>query len=304
MQFGWTADEAASVEVMDAFVEAGGNFIDTADIYSRWWPGNPGGVSEEIIGRWMKARGNRNKLTLATKLRGQMWDGPDGEGLSRAHITRAIEDSLRRLQVETIDLYQTHWPDDAVPQEETFAVFGELIAAGKVRYIGLSNYQTGQMEEALRLAENGLPRFVSLQPHYNLVWREEFESKKMPFCEANGIAVIPYSPLEGGFLSGKYKRGGQLPNTPRSYGAKKFMTDDGFAVTDALTEIASAKKVSISAVALAWLLHRPAVTAPIIGANSPAQLADLLPAGDLKLSDGEMKRLNEVSEPFTFASPE
>jgi aryl-alcohol dehydrogenase-like predicted oxidoreductase len=304
MQFGWTADEAASVEVMDAFVEAGGNFIDTADIYSRWWPGNPGGVSEEIIGRWMKARGNRNSLTLATKLRGQMWDGPDGEGLGRAHITRAIEDSLRRLQVETIDLYQTHWPDDAVPQEKTFAVFGELIAAGKVRYIGLSNYQTGQMEEALRLAEQkSLPRFVSLQPHYNLVWREEFESKKMQFCQTNSVAVIPYSPLEGGFLSGKYKRGGQLPNTPRAYTNRKFMTDDGFAVVEALESIAAEKRVSVSAVALAWLLHRPSVTAPIIGANSPAQLADLLPAADLKLSAEDMRRLNEVSEPFTFVNP-
>jgi aryl-alcohol dehydrogenase-like predicted oxidoreductase len=304
MQFGWTADEAASVEVMDAFVAAGGNFIDTADIYSRWWPGNPGGVSEEIIGRWMKARGNRNSLTLATKVRGQMWDGPDGEGLSRAHITRAIEDSLRRLQVETIDLYQTHWPDDAVPQEETFAVFSELIAAGKVRYIGLSNYQTGQMEEALRLAEQkSLPRFISLQPHYNLVWREEFESRNMQFCEANGIAVIPYSPLEGGFLSGKYERGGQLPNTPRAYTNRKFMTDEGFAVTDALAAIASDKRVSVSAVAIAWLLHRPAVTAPIVGANSREQLADLLPAGDLKLSEGDMQRLNDASEPFTHPQP-
>jgi aryl-alcohol dehydrogenase-like predicted oxidoreductase len=303
MQFGWTADNAASINVMDSYVEAGGNFIDTADIYSRWATGNPGGVSEEIIGAWMKARANRNGLIIATKVRGPMWDGPDGEGLSRAHITRALEDSLRRLHVETIDLYQTHWPDDAVPQEETFAVFGELIAAGKVRYIGLSNYRTGQLEEALGLAEKGLPRFVSLQPHYNLVWREEYESKKMQFCEANGIAVIPYSPLEGGFLTGKYKRGQAPPKTPRSYGAKKFMTDDGFAVTDALTEIASAKKVSVSAVALAWLLHRPAVTAPIIGANSPAQLADLLPACELKLSAAEMQRLNDASEPFTKIQP-
>jgi aryl-alcohol dehydrogenase-like predicted oxidoreductase len=295
MQFGWTADNAASIQVMDAYVEAGGNFIDTADIYSRWATGNPGGVSEEYIGSWMKARGNRDELTIATKVRGPMWDGPDGEGLSRAHITRAVEDSLRRLQVETIDLYQTHWPDDAVPQEETFAVFGELIAAGKVRYIGVSNYRTSQLEEAIRLT----PRLVSLQPHYNLVWREEYESKKMAFCEANGVAVIPYSPLEGGFLTGKYKRGQASPKTPRSYGAKKFMTDDGFAVTDALTEIASAKKVSVSTVALAWLLHRPAVTAPIIGANSPAQLADLLRAGDLKLNDAEMQRLNDASEPFT-----
>jgi aryl-alcohol dehydrogenase-like predicted oxidoreductase len=233
-----------------------------------------------------------------------MWDGPDGEGLSRAHITRAIEDSLRRLQVETIDLYQTHWPDDSVPLEETLTVFGELIAAGKVRYIGLSNYQTGQMEEALRLAEQkSLPRFVSLQPHYNLVWREEFESRKMQFCLTNSVAVIPYSPLEGGFLSGKYKRGGQLPNTPRAYTNRKFMTDDGFAVVEALEAIAAEKRVSVSAVALAWLLHRPAVTAPIIGANSPAQLADLLPAAELTLSEDDMRRLNDVSEPFTHTQP-
>ena len=299
MQFGWTADNAASIEVMDAYVEAGGNFIDTADIYSRWATGNPGGVSEEIIGAWMKARKNRNSLTIATKVRGPIWDGADGEGLGRAHITRAVEDSLRRLHVETIDLYQTHWPDDKVPQAETFAVFGELIAAGKVRYVGVSNYRTSQLEEAIRLA----PRLVSLQPHYNLVWREEYESKKMQFCEANGIAVIPYSPLEGGFLTGKYKRGQAPPKTPRSYGAKKFMTDDGFSVIDALSEIASAKKVSVSAVALGWLLHRPAVTAPIIGANSPAQLADLLPASDLKLNDDDMSRLEKASHPFTFANP-
>ncbi len=294
MQFGWTADNEASIKVMDAYVEAGGNFIDTADIYSRWATGNPGGVSEEIIGAWMKARGNRNNLIIATKVRGPMWEGTDGEGLSRAHITRAVEDSLRRLRVDTIDLYQTHWPDDAVPQEETFAVFGELIAAGKVRCVGVSNYPTALLREAVALT----PGPVSLQPHYNLVWREEYESKKMQFCEANGLAVIPYSPLEGGFLTGKYKRGQSPPKTPRSYGAKKFMTDDGFAVTDALSEIASARKVSMSAVALAWLLHRPAVTAPIIGANSPAQLADLLPAGDLKLSDAEMQRLIDASEPF------
>jgi aryl-alcohol dehydrogenase-like predicted oxidoreductase len=299
MQFGWTADEAASFEVMDAFAAAGGNFIDTADIYSRWWPGNPGGVSEEIIGRWMKARGNRYHLIIATKVRGQMWDGPDGEGLSRAHITRAVEDSLRRLKVDTIDLYQTHWPDDGVPQEETFAVFADLIASGKVRYIGLSNYRTSQLEEALRLA----PRYVSLQPHYNLVWREEYESRKMQFCAANGIAVIPYSPLEGGFLSGKYRRGESLPSTPRAYLNRKFMTDQGFAVTAALEAIAGEKGVTSSAVALAWLLHRPAITAPIIGANSPAQLADLLPASELPLTDVDMRLLNDASEPFTHEQP-
>jgi aryl-alcohol dehydrogenase-like predicted oxidoreductase len=301
MQFGWTADEAAAFEVMDAFVEAGGNFIDTADIYSRWAKDNAGGVSEEIIGRWMKARGNRKDLVIATKVRGQMWEGPDGEGLSRKHIARAVEDSLRRLQVDTIDLYQTHWPDEKVPIEETLTGFDELVKSGKVRYIGLSNYTTSQMEEAMRVAgDRSLPAFVSLQPHYNLVWREEYEGRKMQFCETNGIAVIPYSPLEGGFLSGKYKRGEKPPKSQRAYNAGKFMTNEGFAVTDALAAIGADKGVSVSAVALAWLLHRPAITAPIIGANSPAQLAELLPASELKLSDEDMRRLDEASRPFTF----
>jgi len=301
MQFGWTADESAAFEVMDAFVEAGGNFIDTADIYSRWASGNPGGVSEEIIGRWMKARGNRNDVVIATKVRGQMWEGPDGEGLSRKHIELAVEDSLRRLQLETIDLYQTHWPDEKVPIEETLTVFDELVKTGKIRYVGLSNYTTSQMEEAMRVAgEKSLPAFVSLQPHYNMVWREEYEGNKMRFCEANGIAVIPYSPLEGGFLSGKYKRGEKPPKSQRAYNAKKFMTNEGFAVTDALAAVGAEKGVSVSAVALAWLLHRPAVTAPIIGANSPAQLAELVPASELKLSDEEIGRLDTASRPFTF----
>ncbi len=299
MQFGWTADEAASFEVMDAFVTAGGNFIDTADIYSRWSAGNPGGVSEEIIGRWMKARGNRNSLIIATKVRGPMWDGRDGEGLSRSHITRAVEDSLHRLQVDTLDLYQTHWPDEKTPMEDTFAVFGELVASGKVRYIGVSNYTTKQLNEAHALS----PQFVSLQPHYNLVWREEYESRKMLFCEANGIAVIPYSPLEGGFLSGKYRRGQKPPKSARAAGARRFMTEDGFTVVEALEAIASRKGSSVAAVAIAWLLHRPAVVSPIIGANSRAQLADLLPAADLTLEEVDMRLLNDASELFTRAQP-
>lgn len=298
MQFGWTADEKASWAVLDAYVEAGGNFIDTADIYSRWSPGNPGGVSEEIIGRWMKARGNRSSLVVATKVRGPMWDGPDGEGLSRSHILRAAEDSLRRLQVETIDLYQAHWPDEKTPFEETLSTFGELIAAGKVRYIGLSNYTTAMMREAWRLAEEGLPGFVSLQPHYNLVWREEYEANKLRFCVENGIAVIPYSPLEGGFLTGKYRRGQPPPKSARAAGVKRFLTDEGFAVTDVLGEIASAHSTTMAAVALAWLLTRPAVVSPIVGANTPEQLADLLPAAELALTDDDVRGLDEVSAPF------
>jgi aryl-alcohol dehydrogenase-like predicted oxidoreductase len=298
MQFGWTADEDASFEVMDAFLEAGGNFIDTADIYSRWAAGNPGGVSEEIIGSWMKVRGNRDRVVIATKARGPMWVGPDGEGLSRSHLERAVEDSLRRLGVETIDLYQAHWPDDDTPLEETLTVVGELIAAGKIRYFGISNYTTSQIEEALRLAESGLPRIASLQPHYNLVWREEYESRKMAVCDAAGLAVIPYSPLEAGFLSGKYRRGQKAPRSARAGSVKRFMTDDGFGVVDALAEIADAHDTTIPAVAIAWLLTRPAVVSPIIGANTAAQLEDLLRAGDLALSEPEISQLEEVSRPF------
>jgi aryl-alcohol dehydrogenase-like predicted oxidoreductase len=298
MQFGWTADEAASFEVMDAFVDAGGNFIDTADIYSRWSKGNPGGVSEEIIGRWMKDRGNRDSIVLATKVRGEMWDGPDGEGLSRSHITRAVEDSLRRLQVDTIDLYQTHWPDTNVLIEETLDVFGELVAGGKVRYIGVSNYPTSHMQAAMDAAGNGRPAFVSLQPHYNLVWRAEYESKKAEWCAENKIAVIPYSPLEGGFLTGKYRRDQPLPDSQRAGNVRKVMTEDGFRVVDALDAVAAAHSVSLSAVALSWLLTRPAVVSPIIGANSTAQLNDLLPASDLALTADELAALDAASEPF------
>lgn len=301
MQFGWTADEDASFAVMDAFVEAGGNFIDTADIYSRWSAGNPGGVSEEIIGRWMKARGNRSRIVLATKVRGPMWEGADGEGLSRAHITRAVDDSLRRLQVDTIDLYQTHWPDTNVPLEETLDVFGELIASGRVRYVGLSNYPTAQIQQALALGGGGRPRFVSLQPHYNLVWREEYEARKAALCVAEGIGVIPYSPLEGGFLSGKYRRGEPLPESQRAGNARKFMTDDGFTVVETLGRVAASHGVTQSAVALAWLLTRPAVTAPIIGANSVAQLRDVLPAAELTLTADDLTALDAASQPFSLA---
>ncbi len=296
MQFGWTTDEAASFEVMDAFVEAGGNFIDTADVYSRWAAGNPGGISEEIIGRWMHARGNRDRIVLATKVRGEMWDGDDGQGLSRAHITRAVEDSLRRLQVETIDLYQCHWPDDKTPIEETLTVFGELIAAGKVRYIGASNYSAAQLADALKAADDsGAARFATLQPHHNLVHRSEYEEALAALCESGGIGVIPYSPLAGGFLTGKYRRDEKLPDSQRAGNAKKYMTEQGFAVVEALDAIAKARGVSVAAVALAWELMKPAVTAPIIGANTREQLADLLAAPDMALTATEVSTLDAVS---------
>jgi len=296
MQFGWTADEKTSFEVMDAYVEAGGNFIDTADIYSNWAPGNPGGVSEEIVGRWMRARGNRDKLVIATKLRGRMWDGPDGEGLGRAHIERAVEDSLRRLQVETIDLYQTHWPDEDVAIEETLAVFGELIAAGKVRHVGASNYNATQLADAINAGgQNARARYVALQPHYSLVHRNEYEEEMARLCEREGLGVIPYSPLGGGFLTGKYRRGGPLPKSARARMIMERATDQAFDVVEALDDVSRARGTSPAAVALAWLLARPAVTAPIIGANSVEQLRELLPASDLRLSPEEISRLDRLS---------
>jgi aryl-alcohol dehydrogenase-like predicted oxidoreductase len=300
MQWGWTATEDEAFATMDAFVAAGGNFIDTADVYSRWAKGNPGGVSEQIIGRWMKERGNRDQLVVATKVRGQMWSGPDGEGLSRAHIMRAVEDSLRRLQVDTIDLYQCHWPDDDTPIEETLTVFGELIAAGKVRHVGASNYDAQQLQAALTAArEKSLPAFVSLQPHYNLVHRSEYEAELAALCERENVGVIPYSPLAAGFLTGKYRKGADIPKSQRAGRIEqRYMNDRGFAAVDALASVAEARRTTIAAVALAWLLAQPAVTAPIIGANTPAQLADLLPASGLRLSEGEIADLNAATTGF------
>jgi len=299
MQFGWTTDERASFAVMDAFVEAGGNFFDTADVYSRWAPGNPGGVSEQIIGRWLKDRGNRDRLIIATKVRGRMWEGPDGEGLSRAHITRAIEDSLRRLQIETIDLYQCHSPDEKTPIEETLRAFEETISSGKVRHIGASNFTAAQLAEALRVAgEKSLPHLETLQPHYNLVHRAEYEVELASLCEREGIGVIPYSPLAAGFLTGKYRPGQPQPRSARAGRVREYMNAPGFAVLEALDRIAAAHDMTPAAVALAWQMTRPAIVAPIVGANSPEQLADLLPAAELTLSQGEIAALDRVSASF------
>jgi aryl-alcohol dehydrogenase-like predicted oxidoreductase len=296
MQFGWTADEPTSFTVMDAFVEVGGNFIDTADVYSNWVSGNPGGVAEEIVGRWMKERGNRERIVVATKVRGRMWEGPDGEGLGRVHIMRAVEDSLRRLQIETIDLYQCHFPDDDTPIEETLSAFQDLTEAGKVRYIGASNYDAPRLGGALKAAdEKGLPRFVALQPHYNLAHRPEFESALADLCQRETVAVIPYSPLARGFLTGKYRRGQPLPQSERLAGVKPLLTEQGFRVIDALDEVATTHGTTPAAVALAWLLAKPTVASPITGANTPEQLAGLLPATELRLSADEIEALNTAS---------
>jgi aryl-alcohol dehydrogenase-like predicted oxidoreductase len=296
MQFGWTTDEASAFEVMDAFVEAGGNFIDTADIYSSWAENNPGGVSEEIIGRWMKARGNRQEIVLATKVRGRMWEGPNGEGLCRAHIMRAAEDSLRRLDTDFIDLYQTHWYDADTAIDETLKALDDLVIQGKVRYIGASNYPAWRLMESLWSADTkGTAGYVSLQPHYNIARRDEFERELMEVCEQYGVGVIPYSPLAGGFLTGKYEKD-NVPESARAAGAKrKYFNTKGWRVLDAVREVAVEVDVPPAAVALGWLLAQPTITAPIIGANSVEQLMDSLAVADLSLSETQLERLNEAS---------
>ena len=297
MQWGWTASEEASGAVMDAFVAAGGNFIDTADIYSRWAEGNPGGVSEEIIGRWMKARGNRRQIVLATKVRGVMWPGPNGEGLSRGHIMAAVEDSLRRLQTDHIDLYQTHWFDAGTPIDETLRALDDLVRQGKVRTVGCSNYPAWRLAKSLWISDKlGLARYDSIQPHYNIAYRAEFERELKPLCQEEGIGVIPYSPLAGGFLTGKYRRDAPVPDSARASGIqRRYLNDRGFTILEALEKLGQARGKSIAQMALAWLLSQPVITSPIIGANSIEQLNDSLGAVGLRLTADEMKALDAAS---------
>jgi len=297
MQFGWTTDEGTALDVMDAFVDAGGGFIDTADVYSNWAEGNPGGVSEQIVGRWIKSRKNRGQIVLATKVRGRMWEGSNGEGLSRVHIMRAVEDSLRRLDTETIDLYQTHWYDEDTPIDETLRALDDLVQQGKVRYIGASNYTAWRFMEALWCADaNNTPRYDSLQPHYNLVHRAEFERELGEVCDKFQVGVMPYSPLAGGFLTGKYQRE-LLPESARSQMVqKRYFHEKGWKVLDAVLDVAEEAGTSPVAVSLAWLLSQPVITAPIIGANTVEQLNPSLAAVDIELSEAQIARLNEASD--------
>lgn len=298
MQWGWTATEEDAFAVMDAFVEHGGNFLDTADVYSRWAEGNPGGVAEQIIGRWMKSRRNRRQIVLATKVRGRMWDGPNGEGLSRSHIMRAVEDSLRRLDTDVIDLYQIHADDLSTPMEETLRALDDLVRQGKVLYIGCSNIVAWRLMKALGISERlGLARYDSLQPHYNLVHRREFEAELKPLCESEGIGVIPYSPLAGGFLTGKYRPDAPPPPSARLSGVRRYFNEHGWRVLAAVERVAAARGATSAQIALAWQLSQPVITAPIIGANSVAQLHELLPAATMRLTAEEMAILDEASRP-------
>jgi aryl-alcohol dehydrogenase-like predicted oxidoreductase len=296
MQFKWTTDEATSHKVMDAFFEAGGNFIDTADIYSNWAPGLQGGEAETIIGDWMKARGNRHNVIVATKVRSRMWDGDDGEGLSRAHLMRAAEDSLRRLQTEVIDLYQSHFPDENTPLEETMRAFDNLIKQGKVRFVGCSNYSGAQLTEAITASRAaGLCEYLTVQPHYSLVERQNFETNVAAAVREFDLAVIPYSPLGRGFLTGKYRRGQPLPDSKRLGSVRALLTDKNFDLLDDLADISRTHGRPMAQIALAWLLAKDRVASVIVGANTVEQLRGSLGAAGLTLADEEMRALDRLS---------
>ena len=298
MQFGWSADEATSYSIMDKAVELGCNFFDTADIYSRWAEGNEGGVSEEIIGRWLQqADLRRQDLVLATKVRGEMGSGPNDQGLSRVHIMNAVEDSLNRLQTDYIDLYQVHWPDHETPLEETISTLNDLVRSGKVRYIGCSNYPAWLLMKSLWVSDvKDLARFDSLQPHYSYVHRAEFERGLQAVCADQGIGVIPYSPLAAGFLTGKYRRDTDIPESVRADGIKsKYMNAQGFTAIDKLEEIGNAHNATIAQTAIAWILANPTVSSAIIGANNLDQLTDTMKGADIELSAEEKSALDEVT---------
>jgi aryl-alcohol dehydrogenase-like predicted oxidoreductase len=300
MQFGWTADEDLSHKILNRAIESGVNFIDTADVYSRWAEGNPGGVSETIIGNWItKYKIPRDQVVLATKVRGQMGYGPNDQGLSRTHILNAVDASLRRLGTDYIDLYQTHWYDEDVPIEETLTTLDDLVRQGKVRYIGTSNYPAWRLMRALWTSDvNGIARYDSLQPHYNLVRRDEFERELADVCRTYGLGVIPYSPLASGFLTGKYRKDAPLPESARAEGTKnRYFNERGWSILEAVDNIADNRGVSISQIALAWLLSNPVITSPIIGPRTVEQLTDNLGAAGLRLTEDEIEQLEQVSAP-------
>lgn len=313
MQFGWSVDEDGAFEVLDAYDEAGGNFIDSADVYSSWasevgGPANPGGVSEEIIGRWLAARGNRDRMIIATKVRaamGQVFADHRGtqrqrEGLSRRWIIQACEDSLRRLGVDHIDLYQVHWIDPVVPIEETLSALTDLVRQGKVRYLGCSNYSAWRLMEALWVSDRrGLESFISVQPEYHLLdpARSFVEMELAPMCAKFGIGMVPYSPLAGGVLAGKYRRGAPLPDSVRANeNAESRFSEKNWDIVETLVDVAADEGQSPAKAAINWLRSKPWVSAPIIGANRPDQLRDTLGALDARLSPESIERLDAVSD--------
>lgn len=292
--FDWTAGEPASFAILDAFVDAGCNFIDTADVYSRWVPGHQGGESEIVLGNWFKRSGKRKNVILATKVGIEL--APDKKGLSKAYILRAVEDSLQRLQTDYIDLYQSHIDDQTTPIEETLEAYQQLIQQGKVRAIGASNFTAERLAESLKVAkQHGLPRYECLQPHYNLYERAGYEKELEPVCEREGIGVIPYFALASGFLTGKYRSENDLALGPRGQMVKKYLDERGFRILAALDQVAAKLHSTPGKVAIAWLIARPSITAPIASATSVQQLKDLVDAANLELDADSIQALNDAS---------
>ncbi|NPV20266.1 aldo/keto reductase [Bradyrhizobium aeschynomenes] len=293
--FGWTVDEAASFRLLDKVLESGISFLDTADVYSRWVPGHAGGESETIIGKWMKLRGNRDKIILATKVGMDMGDGK--VGLKADYIARAVEDSLRRLQTDVIDLYQSHKDDEATPQEETLSAYDRLIKAGKVRVIGASNFSAERLQAALDISKaNGLPRYESLQPEYSLAERASYEGALQRVCEDNGVGVITFFSLAAGFLTGKYRSEADLGQSPRGTRAiPKYMNERGMRILAGLDAVARETGAQPAAIALAWLLAKPSVTAPIASATKPEHVDTLVAATQLALTPEQVARLDKAS---------
>ena len=290
--FGWTADERTSFSILDAFVDHGLNFVDTADVYSAWVDGHQGGESEAIIGKWFKESGKRHKIVLATKV-GML---STRAGLSAANIAAAVDDSLRRLKTDYIDVYFSHLDDDKTPLDETLDAYQKLIAAGKVRVIGASNYKGERLEEALRVSkESGLPAYQVLQPEYNLYDREGYETDLEPVVEKHKIAVVTYFSLASGFLSGKYRSKDDTTQAARGSRVEKYLNDRGLNIVDALVEVATRNSTTPATVALAWIIARPSVTAPIASATSVKQLESLAAATQLQLSADDLKTLDEAS---------
>jgi aryl-alcohol dehydrogenase-like predicted oxidoreductase len=292
--YGWTVPEAEAFRQLDAALEAGLNFVDTADVYSHWVPGNKGGESETIIGKWFAKTGKRNEVILATKV--GMEISADKKGLKAAYIRQAVEDSLRRLQTDHIDIYQAHKDDSDTPFEETLGAFNELVKQGKIRFIGASNYSGARLTEALEISrKNGFASYISLQPHYNLVERQDYESDLLPVVEKYQVGVIPYFSLAAGFLTGKYRSKQGTEKAARGAMVQKYLNDWGFAVVAALDEVAHAHASTPARVALAWLLAQPGITSPIASATNDKQLTDLVEAATLKLDAESIQKLNAVS---------
>lgn len=292
--FGWTINEDTSFQILDHFIAAGGNFIDTADVYSKWVPGNQGGESEIILGKWLKQRGNRDRVVIATKVGNEL--GTKGKGLSRKYIQQAVEDSLQRLQTDYIDLYQSHIDDESTPLEETLETYGELISQGKVRVIGASNYSASRLAQALQISQqHGYPRYESLQPRYNLYSRSEYEQDLQLLSQEQGIGVISYSSLASGFLSGKYRSEQDLSISARGNSVKQYLNARGFRILKAVDEVAKTYNSTPTQVSLAWLIVRPTITAPIVSATNIEQLNDIIKAIDLKLDPDAIALLNQAS---------